>query len=96
MKQWDCLVQGKPSPPYILISTHRRKRLQENIVEKGEIAQNEQFHLYPQCFLCNLIIKSFNSHLSVVVCCFFEIGMVSKWCIRERVESDLGIACPVE
>ena len=23
-------------------------------MEKGEIAQNEQFHLYPQCFLCNL------------------------------------------
>ena len=22
----------------------------ENIVEKGEIAQNEQFHLFPQCF----------------------------------------------
>ena len=23
----------------------------EKIVEKGEIAQNEQFHLFPQCFL---------------------------------------------
>ena len=22
----------------------------ENIVEKGEIAQNEQFHLFPRCF----------------------------------------------
>ena len=22
----------------------------ENIVGKGEIAQNEQFHLFPQCF----------------------------------------------
>ena len=22
----------------------------ENIVEKGEIAQDEQFHLFPQCF----------------------------------------------
>ena len=22
----------------------------ENIVEKGEIAQNEQFHFFPQCF----------------------------------------------
>ena len=22
----------------------------ENIVEKGEIAQNERFHLFPQCF----------------------------------------------
>ena len=23
-------------------------------MEKGEIAQNEQFHIFPQCFLCNL------------------------------------------
>ena len=33
------------------------KQLQENIVEKGVIAQNEQFHLFPQCFLCNLYLK---------------------------------------
>ena len=25
-----------------------------NIVENGEIAWNEQFHLFPLCFLCNL------------------------------------------
>ena len=29
----------------------------ENIMEKGEIAQNEQFRLSPQCFLCNLFLK---------------------------------------
>ena len=28
-----------------------------NIVEKGKIAQNEQFHLIPQCFLCNIYPK---------------------------------------
>ena len=27
-------------------------------MEKGEIAQNEQFHLFPQDFLCNLYLKS--------------------------------------
>ena len=27
--------------------------------KKGEIAQNEQFHLFPQCFLCNLYLKIF-------------------------------------
>ena len=32
----------------------------ESLVEKGEIAQNEQFHLFPQCFLCNLYLKTFN------------------------------------
>ena len=27
------------------------------MVEKGEIAQNEQFYLLPQCFLCNLNLE---------------------------------------
>ena len=26
------------------------------MVETGEIAQNEQFHLFPQCFLCHLYL----------------------------------------
>ena len=30
----------------------------ENIVGKGEIARNEQFLLFPQCFLLNKIIVS--------------------------------------
>ena len=60
--------------------------LQENTVERGEIAQNEQFHLLPQRFLCNLYLKSFNSHILVVVCSFFEFGTVSKWCFREWVK----------
>ena len=45
----------QPFPPYILILT--RKKLKESIVKKGEVAQNEQFHLFPQCFLCNLYLK---------------------------------------
>ena len=32
----------------------KKKKVLENIVEKGEIAQNEQFHLFPQCFLRHL------------------------------------------
>ena len=65
----------------------KKKKLEENIAQKGEIAQNEQFHLFPQCFLCNLYLKSFTSHISetVVVCSFFEFGTVSKWCTRDRV-----------
>ena len=42
--------------PYIHILTHCWKKLLENIVEKGEIAQNEQFHLLPHCFLWNLYL----------------------------------------
>ena len=34
-----------------------KNKLLENIVEKGEIAENEQFHLFPLCFLCNLYLE---------------------------------------
>ena len=34
------------------------KQLFENIVGKGEIAHDEQFLLFPQCFLLNQIIVS--------------------------------------
>ena len=32
-------------------------------------------------------LKSCNSHISVVICSFFEFRMVSKWCIREWFKS---------
>ena len=54
-------------------------------MEKGEIAQNEQFHLFPQCFICNSYLKVLNSQISVVVCSFFKFGTVSKWCINDLV-----------
>ena len=31
-------------------------------------------------------LKSFNSHISVVVCSFFQFGTVVKWCIGEWVK----------
>ena len=48
------------------------------------------------CYQCNLnffhddfyeicILKSFDSHISVVVSSFFEFGTVSKWFIREWI-----------
>ena len=39
--------------PSILILTHQQQTAFENIVGKGEIARNEQFLLFPQCFLLN-------------------------------------------
>ena len=32
-------------------------------------------------------VKSFNNHIPVVVYSFFEFGIVSKWSIRDRVET---------
>ena len=37
---------------------HQQQTAFENIVGKGEIARNEQFLLFPQCFLFNQIIVS--------------------------------------
>ena len=37
---------------------HDQQTAFENIVGKGEIARNEQFLLFPQCFLLNQIIVS--------------------------------------
>ena len=42
---------------YMLVLTHRSKKLSGNTVEKDEIAQNKQFHLFAQCFLCKLYLK---------------------------------------
>ena len=46
--------------------THQQQTAFENIAGKEEIARNEQFLLFPPCFLLNLIIAP---HLSV----FFDI-----------------------
>ena len=37
---------------------HQQQTAFENIVEKGEIAGNKRFLLFPQCFLLNQIIVS--------------------------------------
>ena len=37
---------------------HQQQTVFENIVGKGEIARNEQFLLFPQCFLLNQIVVS--------------------------------------
>ena len=37
---------------------HQEQTAFENIVGKGEIARNEQFLLFPQCFLLNHVIVS--------------------------------------
>ena len=55
-KQGDCILLTLSSI-YTHFSRLKKKAL-ENLVEKGEIAQNEQYHLFPQCFLWNLYLKN--------------------------------------
>ena len=47
----------------LLILTNQQQTAFENIVGKGEIARNEQFLLFPNCFLLNQIIASTFVHI---------------------------------
>ena len=49
---------------------HEQQTGFENIVGKGEIARNEQFLLFPQCFLLNQIILSPFVHVFDVISLF--------------------------
>ena len=57
----------------------------ENTVGKGEIARDEQFLLFPQCFSTHLKnFLPFSSYLKIVACNLFEFGRVynlsfGKW-----------------
>ena len=56
----------------------------ENIVGKEEIARNEQFLLFPQCFLPNQIIVSPFIHISDIISLFaiknytLQVGFFKK------------------
>ena len=54
----------------ILVLMHQQQTAFENIVGKGEIALNEQFLLFPQCFLLNQITVSPLVHSFVIISLF--------------------------
>ena len=41
---------------YSHFNTLKKKSFRKTLWKKGEISQNEQFYLYPQCFVCNLYL----------------------------------------
>ena len=49
---------------------HQQQTALENIVEKEEIARNEQFLLFPQRFLLNQIIVSLFVHIFTMTSLF--------------------------
>ena len=61
---------------------HQQQTAFENIVGKGEIARNEQFLLFPQCFILNQIIVSPFVHNFDVISLFSA----------EFEESEIGIS----
>ena len=58
-----------------------------------KLLKRSNFTFFHYVFYAICILKSFYSHISVVVCSLFEFRMVSKWCIREcvnKVEDIVG------
>ena len=49
---------------------HQQQTAFENIVGKEEIARNEQFLLFPQCFLLNQIIVSLFVYIFDIISLF--------------------------
>ena len=54
----------------MLVLTHQQQTAFENIVGKGEIAHNERFLLFPQCFLLKHIIVSPFVHIYDIISLF--------------------------
>ena len=50
--------------------THQQQTAFENIVGKEEIAHNEQFLLFPQCFQLNPVLVSLFIHIFDVISLF--------------------------
>ena len=66
---------------------HQQRTAFENIIGKGEIALNEQFLLFPQCFLLNQIIVSPFVHILDTISLFAaELEKPKIWHIRKRVK----------
>ena len=63
---------------------HQQQTTFKNIVGKGEIARNEQFLLFPHCFLLNQIIVSPYVHIFGIISLFAaeleepKIGITGK------------------
>ena len=53
-----------------LFLKHKQHTAFENIVGKGEIARNEQFLLFPQCFILNQITASPFVHIFHIISLF--------------------------
>ena len=64
--------------------THQQQTAFENIVRKGEITHNEQFLLFPQCFLLKQIIVSSFVHIFAIISLFGAELEKPKICISGK------------
>ena len=70
---------------YTHFNTLKKKKMGKHCGKKVKLLKMSNFTLFHSIFYVICIVNSCNSHISIVVCSFFEFGTVSKWCIREWV-----------
>ena len=63
----------------------KEKSFRKTLWKKVKLLKMSSFAFSHNVFHAICILRSFNRHISVVVCSFFEFGTVSKWCIGEWV-----------
>ena len=69
---------------YTHFNTLMKKCFRKILWKKVKLLILSSFTFFHNVFYAICILKSFNSHISVVAHCFFRT--VSKWCLREWVK----------
>ena len=74
--------------PFLHIYTHFntvKKYFKKILWKKVKLLNMSKFTFFHNVFYAICIFKSFHSHISVVVCSFFEFGAISKWYIQKWI-----------
>ena len=87
VKRCHCVEMGKPFTKQASVFRCLQYKSFENTVGKGEIARNELFLLFPQCFLP--VCKTFChfNEFEIVVCKLFEFGRVQKFDVLVKTQT---------
>ena len=76
-------------PSMILVLILWRKRtVEKTLWKKVESLNMSNFTFFHNDYYAICVFMSFISHISGVVCNFFEFGTISKWNIREWINND--------
>ena len=67
-------------------NTSKKKNCRRTLWKNVKLLKMNNFTFFHNVFYPIRFLNSYISHISVVVCSFFEFGTVSKWCIREWVK----------
>ena len=87
-KFWSVEKHGHHGGPFLHIYTHFntvKKYFKKILWKKVKLLNMSKFTFFHNVFYAICIFKSFHSHISVVVCSFFEFGAISKWYIQKWI-----------